>query len=164
MAIIRDVVLLNVVTFILGFLLAFAMPNSTLEEMMPTIALFNFVILTLSFLISGCVAKVNRFRHLRVVAILIWLGSIVNIYIVPGASLLTWLISSIPIAITMLIGGGLSFLVVPNTAATNASDKKEYKSAKSFKTWFFGFAASVATSVTTSVLKELIMNTIANQA
>lgn len=158
MAIIRDVVLINVVSFILGFLLAFAMPNFSFEEMMPTIALFNIVILTLSFLISGCVAKVNRFRHLSIVAILIWLGSIVNIYIVPGGSLLTWLISSIFIGITMLIGGSFSFLVVPNTAAINASDKNGYKSAKSFQTWFFGLAASVATSV----LKDLIMSTITN--
>lgn len=156
MAIIRDVVLINVVTFILGFFLGFAMPNHSFEEMIPTIALFNIVILTLGFLISGCAAKVNRFRHLRAVAILIWLGSIVNIYIIPGASLLTWLISSIPIAITMLIGGGLSFLVVPNTTDSNATNKNAYKSANSFQTWFFGLAASVATSV----LKDLIMKAI----
>ncbi|WP_414570568.1 hypothetical protein [Nostoc sp. CCY 9925] len=159
MAIIRDVVLINVFSFIVGVLLGFAMPNLSFEEMLPTIALFNFVILTLAFLISGCAAKVNRFRHLRAIAILIWLGSIVNIYIVPGASLLTWLISSIPIAITMLIGGGLSFLVVPNTPDSNATNKNAYKSANSFQTWFFGLAASVGTSV----LKDLIMHTITNQ-
>ncbi|QSJ14243.1 hypothetical protein JYQ62_20145 [Nostoc sp. UHCC 0702] len=154
MAIIRDVVILNIFTFFVGFVLAMATPSLSFEEMIPLIALINIIIVSFAFLIIGCVAKINRFQHLRAVALLLWVGGIVNIYIIPGTNFLTWLTSGIIIFICMLIGGWLSFLIVPKSSATNNKDKN--RSATSIQTWVLGLAASVASAI----FKDLILNAI----
>jgi hypothetical protein len=156
MAIIRDVVLLNVFTFVVGYLLGMATPGRSLEESIPLISLFNVIILTFAFLIMGCAVKVNRFQHLRAVAILVWLGSIVNIYILPWANFFTWLFSGLFPFITMLVGGSLSFLIVPNSPAYSKSYKDKNQSATSIQVWFFGLVASVASGF----FKDLILNSI----
>ncbi|TFI54714.1 hypothetical protein BLD44_008600 [Mastigocladus laminosus UU774] len=156
MAIIRDVVLLNVFTFLVGYFLAMTIPSLSFEEAIPLIGLINIIIITLAFFIMGCAARINRFQHLRNVAILVWLGSIVNIYILPGANFLTWLASGIFIFIAMLVGGGLSLLVVPNSSANHKNSKSKNQSVTSNQTWLIGLAASVASAF----FKDLILHAI----
>jgi hypothetical protein len=71
------------------------------------------------FTISGCLAKGQRFKHLFMVAVGLWLVSFVNV--ATGMTPLpAWAVGFVLILVMMGIGGGLSYLFVktpkPETA------------------------------------------------
>lgn len=107
-AIIRDVAIICGLTGLAGFVIAFV-PG----EEFPTLALSmaNFLFGTVGFIISGCLTKINRFRHMVKVAIGVWLISLVNIPLA-GTTLGRWFLSIIFILVMMVIGGRISFLFV----------------------------------------------------
>lgn len=75
------------------------------------IGLSNIFWGTVGFTISGCLAKVRRFRHLFMVAIGLWLVSFVNVAM--GLTPLSaWAAGFVLILVMMGIGGGLSYLFV----------------------------------------------------
>jgi len=114
-AIIRDVFIVYVMTFIAGFVLGFMGVASP-----ATLSLATLIFGTIGFAISGCLAKVNRFSHLIKVAFGLWLVSLSNIFIL-GTTVSQWLLSAIIILIMMGAGGGISFLFVRNTSSTTTA-------------------------------------------
>jgi len=63
------------------------------------------------FTISGCLAKGQRFKHLFMVAVGLWLVSFVNV--ATGMTPLpAWAVGFVLILVMMGIGGGLSYLFV----------------------------------------------------
>jgi len=87
------------------------------EEVTPlVIGLSNFFWGIVGFTISGCLAKVQRFKHLLMVAVGLWLLSFVNV-----AMGLTrpevWAVGFLLILAMMGLGGGLSYLIVKTPQA-----------------------------------------------
>jgi hypothetical protein len=94
------------------------------EEVTPiVIGLSNIFWGTVGFTISGCLARVQRFKHLFVVAIGLWLVSFVNVaaWLTP---LPVWAVGFLLILVMMGLGGGLSYLFVrtPQEASSIPSD------------------------------------------
>jgi hypothetical protein len=111
-AIIRDVVIIWLLTGIGSFIIGIATIGSKMP--MVAIALSNIILGVIGFCISGCIIKDNRWKHLIIVAVFVWLTSLFNIIFLQ-ASFSNWLFSIIIIFIMMAVGGGLSFLFVkPN--------------------------------------------------
>ncbi len=75
------------------------------------IGLSNIFWGTVGFTISGCLAKVQRFKHLFLVALGLWLLSFVNVAmgLTPPQ---VWAAGSLLILAMMGMGGGLSYLIV----------------------------------------------------
>ncbi len=82
------------------------------EEVTPlVIGLSNIFWGTVGFAISGCLAKIQRFKHLIMVAVGLWLVSFVNVAM--GLTPLpAWAAGFGLILLMMGLGGGLSYLFV----------------------------------------------------
>jgi hypothetical protein len=82
------------------------------EEVTPlVIGLSNIFWGTVGFTISGCLAGVQRFKHLFIVAVGLWLVSFVNV--AAGLTPLpVWVVGFLLILVMMGLGGGLSYLFV----------------------------------------------------
>jgi hypothetical protein len=91
------------------------------EEATPlVIGLSNIFWGTVGFTISGCLARVQRFKHLFMVAVGLWLASFVNVAM--GLTPLpAWAAGFLLILLMMGLGGGLSYLFVRTPAAEPAS-------------------------------------------
>lgn len=91
------------------------------EEVTPlVIGLSNIFWGTVGFTISGCLAGVQRFRHLFAVAVGLWLVSFVNVAM-GMTPLPAWAVGFLLILLMMGLGGGLSYLFVrtPSVAPTS---------------------------------------------
>jgi hypothetical protein len=80
-------------------------------------ALGTVIFNTISFTIIGCMARVDRFKHLFIVAIVGWLISSINFVFMPMVmkvplSLQQWFIGLGVALSTMGLGGALSFVFV----------------------------------------------------
>jgi hypothetical protein len=87
------------------------------------IGLSNIFWGTVGFTISGCLARVQRFKHLFVVAVGLWLASFVNVAM--GLTPVQfWAVGFFLILLMMGLGGGLSYLFVrtPRAVASLPSD------------------------------------------
>ena len=86
--------------------------QGTGEEATPlVIGLSNIFWGTVGFTISGCLARVRRFKHLFMVALGLWLLSFVNVAM--GLTPLpVWVVGFLLILVMMGLGGGLSYLFV----------------------------------------------------
>jgi len=82
------------------------------EEVTPVmIGLSNIFWGTVGFAISGCLAKMQRFKHLFMVAVGLWLVSFVNVAM--GLTPVQfWAVGFFLILLMMGLGGGLSYLFV----------------------------------------------------
>lgn len=109
-AIVRDVVIIWILTAIGGFIIgvATAITGRSTAAMMA-VGVSNIILGTIGFCISGCLIKSKRWNHLVIVAVFLWLTSIINIFF-GSSSLLQWFFSIIVILIMMTAGGGLSFI------------------------------------------------------
>jgi len=109
-AIIRDVVIVWVLTAIGGFVIGLSggLKDDPQRGQIALVA-SNFFLGTVAFVISGCLASYPRWRHLGYVALGSWLTSIVNVFIL-HVTVGQWIASSIFIAIIMGLGGGISYL------------------------------------------------------
>ena len=82
------------------------------EEVTPlVIGLSNIFWGTVGFTISGCLAKVQRFKHLFMVAVGLWLVSFVNV-VMGLTPVQMWAVGFLLILLMMGLGGGLSYLFV----------------------------------------------------
>lgn len=79
------------------------------------IGLSNIFWGTVGFTISGCLAKAQRFKHLFMVAIGLWLVSFVNVAM-GMTPLSAWVAGLALILVMMGVGGGLSYLFVRTPA------------------------------------------------
>ena len=80
---------------------------------------------TVGFAISGCLAKVQRFKHLLMVAVGLWLVSFVNVAM--GLTPVQfWAVGFLLILLMMGLGGGLSYLFVrtPQTEPVSTGPTK----------------------------------------
>jgi len=108
-AIVRDVIIIWIITGIGGFVIGIATAGSRLPIL--AIAVSNILLGIVGFCISGCMIKDNRWKHLTIVALLVWLTSIVNTIFGPF-SLSNWFFGIALLFVMMAIGGGLSFIFV----------------------------------------------------
>jgi hypothetical protein len=105
------------------------------EESAPLVADFvDFAFGIVGFTISGCLAKVNRFRHLVSVGIVVWIISTgaysLVVYINAISSAVGNVVgyagmSFIKIGIFLLIGWGLSYIFVRTPKTPAAADSQE---------------------------------------
>ncbi|HKP38046.1 MAG TPA: hypothetical protein VJT71_14410 [Pyrinomonadaceae bacterium] len=108
--IIRDVVIVWVLTAIGGFVIGFSGgAHSDPQRSQVALIISNFFLGTVAFTISGCLAPPPRWRHLGSVAIGAWLTSLINVLFF-HVNIAHWVGSAIFIAIIMGIGGGTSYL------------------------------------------------------
>lgn len=124
--VIRDTLIVWLLTILGGLVMAFTLDiagaTNSPEVQALIIPLGDFVFSIVAFVIIGALAKVNRFRHLLIVATVVWVTSLVNV-LLSFSSFNQWLLALPFILVTMLIGGGLSFLFVrPRVAATSSTN------------------------------------------
>jgi hypothetical protein len=125
-AVARDVVIVVVLTFLVGFVVGLfgASPDPV------AIAVSNLFLGVVAFTISGRLARGNRWLHLLVMAIGVWLLSLTTVLLpslrLGSMSLVWWIISVIPISLAASLGGGLSYLFVRSVPdASVAEDRGE---------------------------------------
>jgi len=115
-AVVRDVVILFVLTAIGGAVIGLAVgtsrgrPPLTSPQVALAVAVSNVLFSAVAFCISGMLTRVHRLRHLAVVAVVTWLLSGLNLFIAPF-TLVHWLLGSILLAVAMLVGWGASVLL-----------------------------------------------------
>jgi ankyrin repeat protein len=108
-AVLRDVCIIWILTALAGFVIRVIYPEI---DLIMGAAFANLIFGSVGFAISGCMAKVNRWKHLFIVAIGVWIVGLINIFIV-SISFIEWLFGVIFILFIMAIGGGLSYLFAP---------------------------------------------------
>lgn len=82
------------------------------------LAFSNFIFGILGYTIVGALKKVDRFKHLLLVALINWLLAAPTLLFTPF-TLQQWLMSPIFLCVIVGIGGGLSLLFVPASKPTN---------------------------------------------
>jgi hypothetical protein len=115
-ALIRDV------SIVVGLVLASSFAAAQIIQAMGeevtalVIGLSNFFWGTVGFTISGCLAKTERFKHLFMVAVGLWLVSFVNVAM--GLTPVQfWAVGFLLVLLMMGLGGGLSYLFVETPQA-----------------------------------------------
>ncbi|MGH7260808.1 MAG: hypothetical protein ACREI9_09025 [Nitrospiraceae bacterium] len=116
----RDVGIVFVLTFIGGLVVGFTSSLTGAEVNILAIALSNIVFGTVGFTISGCIVKINRFKHLYRVALGVWLLSLMNVAF-GMVDIQQWLVSILSVLLMMGMGGGLSYLFVRTPPAGSAT-------------------------------------------
>ena len=108
--VLRDVIVVTLLSCLGGFIVGFASTSGhNSPRYIYSLALSNGLFLTIGFTISGCLAIGNRWRHLAIVAAIVWAVSIFNV-IFFEFTIIKWLATAIVVAIFALIGGGISLL------------------------------------------------------
>ena len=119
-ALIRDVSIVFGLVVASSFAAAQIIQAMGAEVTAGVIGLSNFFWGTVGFTISGCLARVQRFKHLLMVAVGLWLVSFVNVAM--GLTpLLTQVAGLLLILLMMGLGGGLSYLFVKTPQAQPVS-------------------------------------------
>jgi hypothetical protein len=115
----RDTLIVWCFTALGGFVVGFALGlvgASDSPQVPMAIAVSDFVFGIVTFTLVGALAKSARFRHLLVVAIAAWVTSSANVLLFADP-VGQWLLALPFILVVMLIGGGISFLLVRPTKA-----------------------------------------------
>lgn len=109
----RDVLIVSALLFIGGFVIGVA--GGSMNDATGRIAMgiSNIIFSVLGFCIVGAMKKKDRFKHLTVVALGLWLFSLTNIFFF-NVSFMSWIFSIFIIFISMGVGGALSFLFAKN--------------------------------------------------
>ena len=111
-AVARDVSIVVGLVLVSSFAAAQIIQAQGGEVTALVIGLSNFFWGTVGFTISGCLARIQRFKHLFIVAIGLWLVSFVNVAM--GLTpVQMWATGFLLILLMMGLGGGLSYLFVP---------------------------------------------------
>jgi len=115
-AVVRDVLIVWILTALGGFVIgltAGVVGRGAISppQLQTVVGISNFLFGIVAFTIVGALAKINRFRHLLIVALWTWILSIANIFVM-GITFVQWLGASIFLLIVMAIGGLTSFLFV----------------------------------------------------
>jgi hypothetical protein len=107
--VLRDAGVIFLVTLILGMLIGVANSGSSLEELLPAIAITNILSLLVGFTIAAAAAPGNRWKHLAGVAAVIWALSIINV-IIGVAPFESWILGIVLTAMCALVAGGISYI------------------------------------------------------
>ena len=107
-AVARDVAILWVLTLIGGFVAGVAGAAPGTPRFAAAILVSNTLLGIIGFIISGCLVGGRRWKHLFVVAVILWITSLINIFF--GVTLMQWAFGIIAGLIFMAIGGGISYL------------------------------------------------------
>jgi hypothetical protein len=119
--IVRDIAIVWVLTGIGGFVVGFATAIATggaskdSQHYLLAIAVSNLLLGTIGFTIAACLTPADRWRQLGIVAVGVWLTSLVNVFFA-GFSIVQWIFGAISIAVMMGVGGSISFLFVTKKA------------------------------------------------
>lgn len=127
--VLRDVIIVTVLSCLGGFIVGFASTEHNTPLYIYSLALSNSLFCIIGFTISGCLAVENRWRHLAIVAAIVWAVSIFNVMFFEF-TIIKWAASAIAVAIFALIGGGISLLFKRKSLAgisSNAGDDKFYE-------------------------------------
>jgi hypothetical protein len=106
-AVIRDVIIIVVLVAVGSFVVVLVTAGIPAIATLA-LAISNMVFGTIGFVISGCLATGNRWRHLACVGFGVWLAVLINVFGF-GFSFVHWLLSIFGVAIMMGLGGGLSY-------------------------------------------------------
>jgi len=106
--ILRDVAIIVALTFLGGCIMR-AVRSSSREMLVA-----NLVLTTVGFVISGCLAVGSRWRHLAYVGLGVWLAGLMNVLFF-GVSIVYWPFSIIFVALTMRLGGAMSYVFKRDT-------------------------------------------------
>lgn len=109
--VIRDVVIIFILTALGGFILGIAtrtIPDKNL--VMIALGISNIIFTTIGFVIAGCLKVVHRWLHLFIVALCLWLLGLINVFFF-NFSMLEWALGFIAILVAMGIGGGIASLL-----------------------------------------------------
>ncbi|MFM8540264.1 MAG: hypothetical protein ACKOBZ_02120 [Nitrospira sp.] len=112
-AIVRDV------SIVFGLVLVSSLTTSVIVQSMGgevtplVIGLSNIFWGTVGFVISGCLIVIQRFKHLFLVAIGLWLVSFVNV-LAEMTQPTVWAAGLLLILLMMGLGGSLSYLFMPS--------------------------------------------------
>lgn len=112
-AVLRDVIVLFALTGLGGFIVGLSGAQG--EEVFVAVGISNMLFSVVGFCISGCRATGKRFRHLRNVAVVAWLASLMNPVLFEEITFDMWFVGLIPLAVCMGLGGALSYLFVPSS-------------------------------------------------
>jgi hypothetical protein len=115
-AILRDLVLVWIFTGLGGLAIGLAFQGSAFPK--GTVTAFNILLSIAAFTIAGCLVRVHRFRHIAIVALLVWLSSSVNL-LSEHVTLTNWVLAPIPIFLTGAVGGAISLLIVGRPEKTD---------------------------------------------
>jgi hypothetical protein len=107
----RDVAIVLFLTFIGGVIIGIAGGGNL---SMAALAISNLLMGSIGFCIAGCLTRVDRWKHLLVVAVIVWIFGLVNVAFF-HVTLIQWVFSAIAVLLMMAVGGGLSFLFVKET-------------------------------------------------
>lgn len=119
-AVARDVSIVFGLVLVSSFVAAQLLQAQGEEVTALVIGLSNIFWGTVGFAISGCLVKVQRFKHLFIVAIGLWLVSFVNVAM--GLTRVqVWVAGFLLILLMMGLGGGLSYLFVRTPQVEPAS-------------------------------------------
>jgi hypothetical protein len=114
-AVLRDVVIIWVLTFIGGFIVGFAASIASggqpldQQKLILAAAISNLLLGTVGFTISGCLAPSDRWQHLIIVGIGTWLTGLLNVFL-QTITLTQWLASAFFVALIMSVGGLVSYI------------------------------------------------------
>lgn len=81
---------------------------------MAALAISNLLLGSIGFCLAGCLTRTDRWKHLLVVALIVWLFGLVNVAFF-HVNFVQWVFSAIAVLVMMGVGGGLSFLFVKET-------------------------------------------------
>jgi len=118
----RDTLILWCFTALGGVAVGFAfgvMGAAQSPKSLIAIGVSNLLFGIVGFTIVGALAKVNRFRHLLIVAVATWITSLTNVFVF-GVGFGQWALSLLFLLVIMLIGGGISLLLTARPGRTAA--------------------------------------------
>ena len=107
-AVARDVAILWVLTLVGGFVAGVAGAGPGTPRFVAALFVSNTLLGIIGFIISGCLVGGRRWKHLFVVALILWLTGLVNMLF--GVTFIQWVFGIVAILIFMGIGGGISYL------------------------------------------------------
>jgi hypothetical protein len=119
----RDAAIIYGLTVVGGFILGF----SGIKVAPETMVFYNVMGMfmgILGFTIIGCTTKHNRVKYLPIVVLILWLITFSNVAMGVITSW-NWVLSIYGMAIWMLLGGGLSYIFVRGTSASQSATQLE---------------------------------------
>jgi len=110
----RDTFIIFWITFLLGIGLALYLDHAgNSNDFLSYVAPLNVIVLPVLLGVSGALSSKRRWKHLLLVALMMWPAGLLNIVVIPGdlgTKLLTWVSSIFFLLACALIGGLLSYI------------------------------------------------------
>ena len=108
--VLRDAGILFGLTFVGGVIVGTTFPIFAHVSAPPiAVGISNILCSIIGFIVAGLLTVDGRWKHLWLVVLIYWLGSLVNVFFL-GITVVQWILAGLVIVITMGIGGGVSAL------------------------------------------------------